>query len=208
MVSVGAFCIDSTEVTNADYAAFLAAKNGDTGGQPLACAGHNSFALKCTEANSDPSAPVTCVAWCDAYAYCAWAGKRLCGAVGGGPNSVPKDDLTTDQWYFACSAGGGQPVPYGSTFQPGRCNDAAFDAGRPVGVATLPGCVGGFAGLFDMSGNVIEWEDSCTEAGGDYCALRGGHFADTAPEALECATNRVQDRETADQKDGFRCCSQ
>jgi hypothetical protein len=28
--------------------------------------------------------PITNVDWCDAYAYCAGIGKRLCGKIGGG----------------------------------------------------------------------------------------------------------------------------
>ncbi len=66
-IDVGQFWIDQYEVTNAQYAAFLAA----TGGTPPASwvegaapAGQNDF-------------PVEGVTWDQAAAYCQWAGKRL-----------------------------------------------------------------------------------------------------------------------------------
>ena len=37
MIAVGTYGIDSTEVTQSQYAAFLAAKAGDTSGQPSQC---------------------------------------------------------------------------------------------------------------------------------------------------------------------------
>ena len=48
MVSVGSFCIDSTEVTERDYTLFLDAKKGDTSGQIAACSWNTSY-------NPDPA---------------------------------------------------------------------------------------------------------------------------------------------------------
>ena len=54
------------------------------------------------------------------------------------------------------------------------------DATVPVG--SLAGCQGGFPGVFDMSGNAAEWEDSCGRAAADAstakdpCILRGGSY--------------------------------
>ena len=53
---------------------------------------------------------------------------------------------------------------------------AAIDGGTLVPVASLPGCQGGYPGVFDMSGNVEEVEDSCDDAG--TCYSRGGSFVD------------------------------
>src|SRR5262249_40663852 len=108
--------------------------------------------------------PVHAVDWCDAFAYCAWAGKRLCGRIAGGSvdPTFGTDLASESEWYNACSRGGQHAYPYGDTYDPRACNGLEYGAGTgpqlPVG--SLSSCTGGFAGLFDMSGNVSEWEDS------------------------------------------------
>ncbi len=62
---VPGFWIDETEVTNADYQAFIAAS------------GHAPAAFADDPAFNQPDQPVTGVTHDDAQAYCAWAGKRL-----------------------------------------------------------------------------------------------------------------------------------
>src|SRR5262245_62039398 len=44
MVLAGRICIDSTEITNAQYSAFLTSKNGDTSGQPPECSWNATYA--------------------------------------------------------------------------------------------------------------------------------------------------------------------
>lgn len=79
-----------------------------------------------------------------------------------------------------------------------------------VAVGELKGCQSseaGYDGLFDLSGNVVEWEDSCdgTTGGNDMCGFRGGDFA--APSMyLTCASNWGSYRHYATRKIGFRCC--
>jgi hypothetical protein len=95
------------------------------------------------------------VDWCDARAYCQWAGKRLCGRPGGG--SAPFDELaspTASEWYFACSRGGKRPYPYGLTFQDWACATADNPKTGVSHVRGNWGCQGGFDDLWDMSGNV------------------------------------------------------
>jgi formylglycine-generating enzyme required for sulfatase activity len=221
MVSAGTFCIDSTEVTLGQYTAFLAAKAGDTSGQPAHCLWNTSYTP--TSAWPPPaSAPndqaMRGVDWCDAFMYCAWAGKRLCGNADGGssdPNSV--SDPTVSQWFRACSHNndGVHAYPYGLTYQASLCNGTDYDAGGPL--PSLSTCRGGYPGLFDMSGNVIEWEDSCwptptspdagdTSGASDFCNIRGGGFGQGA-QGLTCDSNIATVRSNGGGDNGFRCCS-
>lgn len=87
MIVAGTFCIDSTEVTNAQYGAFLDdAFAFDAGPPPAVCANVPTHLPGCAY---DPvgraNRPVRCVSWCDAWTFCKWSGKRLCGRIGGGP---------------------------------------------------------------------------------------------------------------------------
>lgn len=212
----GSYCIDSTEVTYSQYEAFVAAVDaGTVVNQPAVCAFNTSF--KPTATHADGFNPVTNIDWCDAYAFCAYAGKRLCGKIGGGSlESFNAGNPAFSQWTRACSIapdGGTENYPYGNTPSATDCNGAERDAGTVVDVGTLASCVGGPSGVFDMSGNVDEWEDCCLDSAGatDCCDTRGGGFHDfeTACGIGDVLTSSCAGRTRADVHSdvGFRCCS-
>jgi formylglycine-generating enzyme required for sulfatase activity len=219
----GIYCIDRSEVTNAQYQAFLdAPKTGLV--VPAACGGNASYApatsSACTNTHFDPTNlsthPVTCVDWCDAAAYCRWAGKRLCGGVSGGAVSVTDfANPARSQWYNACSRGGTRKFPYGNTYASGYCNGLDYMAPWAIAVVSAANCQGGYDGLYDMSGNVREWEDGCDASGN--CLQRGGSYldhdassitlrchsgGDSAPRSSAPTAPRF---DTSSQR-GFRCC--
>ncbi len=204
-IAVGTFCIDSTLVTNGQYAEFLAQ---DAGAMPAACAFKTTH-LPTTWPSPRADTPATWIDWCDAYAFCSWAGKRLCGAVAGGPSTFLAD--TSDQWYSACSHAddGAHAFPYGNAFVLGACNTPENDAGDVVPVASMPQCVGGYPGLSDMSGNVYEWEDSCVGTSGatDQCIVRSGSYIDPTGPTQTCANTGSVNRNLTQPDFGFRCCS-
>jgi formylglycine-generating enzyme required for sulfatase activity len=215
MVAASGFCIDATEVTEAQYQLFLNAGAASANPGPE-CAWNGSYSPSVACAfGARPNSPVRGVDWCDAAAFCAWAGKRLCGKIGGGP--APPASRATEsvsQWYAACSAGGTRPFPYGATYDGAKCVGDDYDAGaRPLDVGAAAGCVGGLPGLVDMSGNVSEWEDSCLpstdgDAGADRCLLRGGDYASTTTDGnMQCGVALEIARSSALCYWGFRCCA-
>jgi sulfatase modifying factor 1 len=224
MVRVGAYCIDRTEVTNRDYQMFL---GSDAGPSPPQCAWKQNYDHDGGWAppNLGPTAPAGNVDWCDAYVYCRWAGKRLCGNPSGG--SVPYNsysDPASDEWYAACAGPDASTYPYGNTFNETTCNGLLADGGYPDGagsytvepVANRASCQGAYPGIFDLSGNVSEWEDCCDDQVTDaavadqLCRNRGGsahsdvqHLRCDAPEGLGNAYARQSYTDDL----GFRCCS-
>jgi formylglycine-generating enzyme required for sulfatase activity len=210
--AVASYCIDATEVTRAQYTTFLAA-NHPTTGQDSWCSWNTTYAPTDGAPGTDER-PVVNVDWCDAAAYCKWAGQRLCGKVGGGSSGFYDNaKANLSEWYNACSAGGAVTYPYGNAFDVHACvengydnlNDyqAATDYAHPVGTST---CEGGFKGLFDMVGNVAEWEDACDGLNGttDICLLRGGTFQDAN---LSCTYGGNAFRNYTAGNVGFRCCA-
>jgi formylglycine-generating enzyme required for sulfatase activity len=215
MIAVGAFCIDATEVTNADYAVWLAT-DPDPATQPSVCSFNGSFTPSGAwpADNGRDAYPVIYVDWCDAVAYCSAAGKRLCGQVGGG--ALPTGDFADpaqSQWMAACSADGAHAYPYGGAYNENACNGA--DYGQPdqlLPTQAAVGCRGTaapYSDVYDLSGNVHEWEDSCSGENGatDTCRRRGGSYK-SKDTALSCdANDQVATRGGADGLTGFRCCS-
>lgn len=230
MVAVcGGYCIDSTEVTRDQYAAWIAA-NPETTGQPVACAWNTDYhpdagcmggenVCKGSECGNHPQ---VCVDWCDAYAYCRAVGKRLCGKIGGGAISYGEDDnASLDQWYNACSSGGALNYPYGGNpaisladgYHPHLCNGSGgmtpccVESGTTVQVGSLAGCQSsapGYSGTWDLSGNVFEWEDYCGEP--DHCQFRGGSFR-RALQGLQCTAGDSRQHKYVAEDIGFRCCA-
>lgn len=243
------FCIDRTEVTQGQYAEFLKSTTGEPGSEHAECSDNTSYAPKtnlpgpawepstCTAGvvwtpDKTPNRPVVCIDWCDAFAYCAWAGKRMCGKVGGGRNLIlgkiadptdPANDPNVSQWYAACSQGGKSVYPYGDNYDPLACE--GYDSGGTVldsgkvgpswqqkkDVGTRAGCRGTnvpYANLRDLSGGVAELTDECalnpSSPGLAYsCAFRGGGFL-SQQDGLTCAQYATSPYPA--EYIGFRCC--
>lgn len=181
--AVAAFSIDAHEVTNAQYAAFVAATNyvtvAERRGPDGAILGAAVFDRNTGMWRIDQTAnwrhpegaassiegrdayPVTSVAYEDADAYARWAGRRL---------------PTENEWEFASRGEGAAPQdvraeafdanghPTANTWQ-GMfpVSDSGDDGYR--GVAPV-GCFPPNAhGLYDMIGNVWEWTSDLYEGG-------------------------------------------
>ncbi|MCC6649426.1 MAG: SUMF1/EgtB/PvdO family nonheme iron enzyme [Polyangiaceae bacterium] len=219
-----AYCIDSTEVTQAQYAAFLTTKP-DVAKQSREFCQKMNYAFEppvfqeglpggCPEGtfapDKNPDAAVTCVNWCDAIAYCEWAGKRLCGKIGGGPSAGLKYGLG-NQRDFACSQGGKTKYAYGNDFKDGVCTSA--DPGalgaltKPVGQGDCHGQAPPFSALDRLSGGVLEWLDACEESAPNECRLAGGATDSSTPAETAC-DHGGQAPATIDLPGaGFRCCA-
>lgn len=201
------YCIDQTEVTDAQLNVFLLAS--DKPGAPVIppyCVGKLSLALRLST-----SLPAVEVRWCQAYAYCKWAGKRLCGKHGGG--STATDASSSSQWSYACRGGDpGSVFPYGDTYASGTCvgGESTFTHVEPVDDTRYASChgAGGFATLMHLAGNAREWEDSCDNSGPidefTSCATRGGAWSSPWNE-VSCG-GVMRNITNADSTVGFRCC--
>ena len=206
------YSIDVTEVTQGQYSEWLATNpqlpptTDETCG---ALTGYLQYGYRYTGSAPDHY-PVVNVDWCSAYAYCLGVGKRLCGAIDGGSVSGEGyHDATISQWYRACSSGGVNSYPYGNTYEQDFCSGAdAPTSWIPVG--SLSNCVtseSGFAGVYDLSGSVSEWENSCFFMGDlTFCNARGGSFQDSEW-VLACDAVTTSSTDYPRDDLGFRCCS-
>jgi formylglycine-generating enzyme required for sulfatase activity len=189
MVSLSAFEIDRTEVSQDQYSACVVAGACDV----------PSCAWDCDRTDY----PATCVSWAQADAYCSWAGKRL---------------PTESEWEKAARGSSGNKYPWGDsepdctlTNQAG-CGEEALPVGSQVAGASPYGAL-------DMAGNVVEivadWYDASYYSGspntdpkgpasGTRYGGRGGGFRSDA------TWQRASKRDWYDLSDsaaslGFRC---
>lgn len=134
------------------------------------------------------------------------------------PSPIPPCPLSTlrflpataaeNQWYSACSHAGELAYPYGESYDDAACWGAAHPPVGALAVKTAPSCTGGYAGLFDMSGALAEWVDSCNAEKGmsDGCRIRGGSYSAT-PEQMRCDWQSATPRDTVSNYIGIRCCA-
>jgi hypothetical protein len=216
--------IDPYEVTGAEYLRFWkAVDEGKTlPGLPAACAfkegvGHTPEragwpSITETEAKT----PVRGVDWCDAWAYCRWAGKRLCGRPGGGPApyaftpndlSAAEGKRTDNEWSIACNGGGVRQWSFDDQWDELACNTQLRN--QP---AREPGPVGAFPrcktpeGVYDMNGNSPELIDMCeANTGRDDLCIIGGGSSGTWGATADCGLFLA--RRGTRNVPSFRCCA-
>ncbi len=218
----GSFCIDSVEVSNTQYWAFVQAAVPFSQ-QPAICAWNDSYSQGYGDWLPADNLPAVLMDWCDARAYCAWAGKRLCGKIGGGhiPVASPPDmdevDPLGEEWAYACTAGGTRVFPYGDVYEKTGCVtlDYASDPAyldseirlRPSREAKK--CQGGFPGLYDMGGNASEWIDESYEETGknDDVIMFGADYGSGESDA-KCIYRESATRDDRNGGTGIRCCKE
>lgn len=186
-VEVKSFYLDATEVTNAQYKAFVDATKRATprdwaGGAPKPGAEQH---------------PVVFVSWDDAAAYATWAGKRL---------------PTEAEWEFAARGTDGRVFPWGSEFDASKGNLGKKAGGAPVAVGSFPDGKSP-SGALDMVGNVWEWTSTdfsiypggtaTPPDGANFKIIRGGAYDNSGENtALYRGFQLAGDRLP---KVGFRC---
>jgi formylglycine-generating enzyme required for sulfatase activity len=180
-VTLDAFWIDKTEVTNAQFRKCVEAGACQA---PTTCAqGDPTY-----DDGSKADHPVVCVDWNQAKAYCEWTGARL---------------PTEAEWEKAARGTDGRIYPWGNTFDGSKVNfcdrncefdhkDTDVDDGyaRTAPVGSYPAGASPY-GALDMAGNIWEWVADWYDGSyyvdstinnpkgpdsGDYRVLRGGSW--------------------------------
>lgn len=214
LVYVAGACIDETEVTNAQYEEYWAQRSAD---EPRvnACSGvaaESGTGNNTCFSGQNANYAVACVGWCDASAYCAWAGKRLCRGLGNKPLNWQDRDTQADEWMVACTNGGTQQYATGATWDP-NAGCQTMDAKNAGPVPVDQGCTAP-SGVHHLAGNVAEWLDICETTSSDdgasaSCALGGESFTLRPNGVLagQCTAMGQYVRTTTRPDVGFRCCA-
>lgn len=207
-VSLSAFYIDRHPVTNAQYAAFIAATGHPTPKYWMD-APHMGIEDPFPIGAEHGAHPVVGVSYADAVAYCEWAEKRL---------------PTEAEWEKAARGGRvNQNYPWGNESSRKHANTAGV-WGKDKWLWTSP--IGSFPpngyGVSDMAGNVFEW---CTDwydrnyyqhsqpenpqgpETGQTRVLRGGSWSNNVfgIYQMRCAYRFHARPETRNLTIGFRC---
>ncbi len=187
---VDEFWIDQYEVSNAQYARFIAAT------------GHRSPAYwnGPTPPEGMGEDPVTDVAYDDAEAFARWAGKQL---------------PTEDQWVRAFRGDSWQFFPWGDEFDPTRANVRENERFHSISrVGETPEDVSPF-GVCNLAGNAAEIirgrpflqdQEMVRIKGGDWRSL-GAVFSigSSGRYVISNADGKSESEQFHDQQIGFRC---
>jgi formylglycine-generating enzyme required for sulfatase activity len=211
-IRLGAFEIDRTEVTAADYARCVHAKKCEPAGTGPRCT---------AGILGKENHPANCIDWARASSYCAFVGKRL---------------PTEAEWEKAARGSRGEAFEWGDLWPPtdgaGNYADKAANTAHPHWnpisgysdgfVLTAP--VGQFGdtskGPVQMGGNVAEWvsdwygakyyaqsaaRDPTGPTRGSARVIRGGHFGSHRMEHLRLTHRAFYLPQTSSMYFGVRC---
>ncbi|MBV8760080.1 MAG: SUMF1/EgtB/PvdO family nonheme iron enzyme [Deltaproteobacteria bacterium] len=167
-ITLPAFRIDRTEVTNAAFAVFA--------GQPAVGVAMPAYpTTHGVEHGGDPDHPVGGITWMEAREYCRYLGKEL---------------PTTEQWErvlrgaLVLADGGANPhprrsLPWGDPIEPvpAKVEGVGYDGTAAVGSYPLDRSPDG---VLDLAGNVSEWTSSLTpDLTAGFRVTRGGNWGET-----------------------------
>ena len=198
-VTLKAFWIDQTEVTNRQYAL---------------CVRAGACTPPVSEQAGDPvyfgdakydNYPVTYVDWGQAAAYCAWATRRL-------PSEA--------EWEKAARGTKGALYPWGNAAPNNDLLNYKLAKSGPMPVGSYPKGKSPY-GALDMAGNVMEWVqdwykndyyksqgswlDPTGPAAGTYGITKGGAWISHADYRVRAAARYGYNRKTRLGANGFRC---
>jgi formylglycine-generating enzyme required for sulfatase activity len=166
VAEIGGLCLDTSEVTAADYAACVArGACQDTG---LRCGKAATYGDRAKERH-----PVNCVSWLDADRYCRAQGKRLPTEAEWEWAARGQLRAQTYPWGSAPPADRACWDGAGSTLGKGGRNETCAAGAFPAGDSP--------DGLHDLGGNVREW--TASRVGRDR-VVRGGSWGDSLPSFL------------------------
>ncbi|HSH02406.1 MAG TPA: SUMF1/EgtB/PvdO family nonheme iron enzyme [Anaerolineae bacterium] len=192
------FWLDQTEVSNEQFARFLAAfGDGEKVSQELFNERMGSV-LRYVEGAYRPTVgyethPVVGVSWYGARAYCEWVGARLPWEV---------------EWEYAARGEAGLWWPWGDRFEAERlscstslCVDDGYIETAPVGHFPQGSS---WMGAHDLVGNVWEWVGDSNQYGAGQYVIRGGSWRGGMWPLFGAVRSFVDGDRQADDL-GFRC---
>jgi len=200
------FCIDARLASYGDYASFVAAKGDDFTGQPQECRWNDNWGLvthelKKTSAygyypycgpppdHMPPDQLLRCIDFCDAWAFCSWSGKRLCGLRGADPGKLTIVDSGGDgldgydkhkevalsqksELFSVCTQGGTTKFPYGDQYFIGACDECRngyLEPNEPyidhnVNLQKCGGSIPPYDQVYNLMGASYQWANICSDS--------------------------------------------